>query len=263
MLYLIPDTPYQVPYSIVLTYFMKTLNPLISVSLIHTGGIFISLNTLHLHPYLCYRSAQLECIKSHHRNMYALQCHPCPHFSHYSTQLWSPHELRRHRVQRGGSWGCDSWSSVLEETGSHAEPHLLSDSVHSAGGAHHPLLSQLVFHCTVPPHTSFTTTSPPHLPQVSLFFLICSLSCIVWLRRCWIQLPRLVFASGSLEIPSGIICVFVHGVCLLPACVCLWVLIPLSVWISFISTSLGWGMLVFCLHQHCVSAAFVSAVHVS
>ncbi len=42
---------------------------------------------------------------------------------------------------RGRRQWSDSWGSISEETGLHAEPHLLSSSVLSAGGAHHPLLS--------------------------------------------------------------------------------------------------------------------------
>lgn len=41
----------------------------------------------------------------------------------------------------GRSRWSDSWGSVSEEAGIDAEPHLLSGSVLSAGGAHHPPLS--------------------------------------------------------------------------------------------------------------------------
>lgn len=51
-------------------------------------------------------------------------------------------------------------------------------------------------------------------------------------------------ASGPQEIPSGIICVFVCK-CLPASCSCLWVFIPLSVWIYFISTYLGFGCFCF------------------
>lgn len=47
---------------------------------------------------------------------------------------------------------------ISEETGLHAEPHLLSASVLSASGSHRPLLSLLVFRSTV---------SPPPLPPLA------------------------------------------------------------------------------------------------
>lgn len=84
---------------------------------------------------------QPEYIKPYYRNMCAPSVPPRP----------PPFKLLRpssdHPVNcmvtgwRGRSQWSDSWGSIWEETGLHAEPHQLSGSVLSAGGAHHPLLS--------------------------------------------------------------------------------------------------------------------------
>lgn len=188
--------------------------------------------------------SQPECIKSLHGNMYALQRHPGTHRSYCSALLWSPCELHGYRLQ--------GWEPMEWQLGQHFRGNWVACWTSPA-----ILLITLCFHSS-----SFTPQCPPpptflsRLPRVRVF-LICYRSCIVWLRCCWIQLPFLVSASGPLEIPSGIICVFVYGVCLLPVCVCLWVLIPLSVWIYFISAYLGWGCLCFACNS-VVSQQFMS-----
>ena len=92
--------------------------------------------------------------------MYAQQCHLGLHRSNCSA---SPCELHGYREPMERQLG-----RISEETGLHAEPHLLSASVLSASGSHHPLLSLLVFRSTVSPPTTHLSP-PPRLPPSQSF----------------------------------------------------------------------------------------------
>ena len=193
-----------------------------------------------------------QCIQSYHGTMHATQCHlaPPPPFSLLRPASDHPVNFTVTGC-RGGSQWSDSWGCISEETGLHAKPHLLSDSVHSAGGSHHPPSAFIacLSLCSIPPASPRVRLSPHLLPLG-----------IVWLRRCWIQLPpRLLSAADPLEIPPGIIC----GWCFPPSCVCVCVCVCVS---GFDATNcldifyicISWfRMLVVCVSAVCVKLTSV------
>lgn len=185
--------------------------------------------------------------------MYAPQCHPGPRCSNCSAPLWSHCELRSYRVQ--------GQELMERQLGQHFRGNW--DKCWTSPGFrlsawHRWSSSPLAFIACI-----FTLQSPPpflpRLPQVR-GFLICYLSCIIWLRRCWIQLPRLVlqvlkrYRQGSFVYLCAVFACFLFVSVGFHTAECLD--------IFYIYISWFW-MLLFCPHQKCVSAVYVSLEHVS
>lgn len=143
--------------------------------------------------------------------MYAPQCHPGPRCSNCSAPLWSHCELRSYRVQ--------GQELMERQLGQHFRGNW--DKCWTSPGFrlsawHRWSSSPLAFIACI-----FTLQSPPlSAPPPSSQRFSHLLPLLYHLIKTLLNPAAASSASGPQEIPSGIICVFVCSVCLLPVRVC-------------------------------------------
>lgn len=140
-------------------------------------------------------------------------------------------------VHGAGAKRSDSWGSVSEETGLHAEPHLLSGSVLGAGGAHH--LSLFIACLSL----RSTPTRPASPGARSFSHLLPLLYRLIKTLLNPAALSSLRFRSSRDTVRDQLcICIWCFSPSCASVCVCVCgFLIPLSVWIYLISAYLGRG----------------------